>query len=41
MTVSLVTGASGFVGAEIARAFKARGDEVIAMADKALKTKKN
>jgi len=29
MTVSLVTGACGFVGAEIVRAFKARGDEVI------------
>lgn len=31
MTVTLVTGACGFVGAEIARAFKARGDEVIAI----------
>lgn len=31
MTVSLVTGACGFVGAEIARAFKARGDQVIAI----------
>jgi len=29
MTVSLVTGGSGFVGAAIARALKARGDEVI------------
>ncbi len=31
MTVSLVTGACGFVGAEIARALEARGDEVIAI----------
>jgi len=31
MTVTLVTGACGFVGAEIVRAFKARGDEVIAI----------
>lgn len=31
MTVSLVTGACGFVGAEIARALKARGDHVIAL----------
>lgn len=31
MTVSLVTGACGFVGAEIARGLKARGDQVIAL----------
>ncbi len=31
MTVSLVTGACGFVGAEIARALEARGDQVIAI----------
>ena len=31
MTVTLVTGACGFVGAEIVRAFKARGDRVIAL----------
>ncbi len=31
MTVTLVTGACGFVGAEVVREFKARGDEVIAM----------
>ena len=31
MTVSLVTGGSGFVGAAIARALKARGDRVIVL----------
>ena len=31
MTVSLVTGGSGFVGAAIARALKARGDQVIVL----------
>ena len=31
MTVSLVTGGCGFVGAAIARALKARGDEVIVL----------
>ncbi|MGB5811385.1 MAG: NAD-dependent epimerase/dehydratase family protein [Polyangiales bacterium] len=31
MTVSLVTGACGFVGAEIVRGFKRRGDDVIAI----------
>jgi sterol-4alpha-carboxylate 3-dehydrogenase (decarboxylating) len=31
MTVSLVTGGSGFVGAAIARALEARGDEVIVL----------
>jgi sterol-4alpha-carboxylate 3-dehydrogenase (decarboxylating) len=31
VTVSLVTGAAGFVGAEIVRALKARGDQVIAI----------
>ncbi|MEM7136516.1 MAG: NAD-dependent epimerase/dehydratase family protein [Myxococcota bacterium] len=31
MTTSLVTGASGFVGAEIVRRLKARGDRVIAL----------
>lgn len=31
MTVSLVTGACGFIGAEIARALEGRGDEVIAI----------
>ncbi len=31
MTVSLVTGACGFVGTEIVRALKARGDQVIAI----------
>ena len=31
MTVSLVTGACGFVGVEIARALRARGDDVVAI----------
>ena len=31
MTVTLVTGACGFVGAELVHAFKARGDDVIAL----------